>query len=318
MCRWLAYSGSPILINQALYMPAHSLVDQSLHSRLGAETTNGDGFGVGWYGDGPIPGVFHSTEPAWNDQNLHELADHISSPLFFTHIRAAIGSAVQQTNCHPFRHENWLFMHNGYINEFATIKRDLVLAIDPSLYPGDPGPDRHGGAVLPRVDVRARGRSAGARSSRRSGLSRRSAAGSASPIPSRARSPPPTARRIWAVRYSSEGKSRSLFYTTDVPTLRELYPDRAALPGGVGRGAADRVRAARRRRRGLERGARVHLGRGRARRRRGAPLPAPSRRRRRWQCLRSASVAVLEECEDRLVEGLGAIRAGLVPRAVDQ
>ena len=119
---------------EALYTPAHSLVDQSLHSRLGAETTNGDGFGVGWYGDTPIPGVFHSTEPAWNDHNLHELANHISSSRFFTHIRAAIGSAVQQTNCHPFRHERWLFMHNGYINEFATIKRDLVLAVDPSLY----------------------------------------------------------------------------------------------------------------------------------------------------------------------------------------
>jgi Glutamine amidotransferase domain len=81
------------------------------------------------------PGVFHSTEPAWNDQNLRELAGHISSPLSFTHIRAAIGSAGQQTNCHPFRHDRWLFMHNGYINEFAAIKRDLILAVDPSLYP---------------------------------------------------------------------------------------------------------------------------------------------------------------------------------------
>ena len=79
--------------------------------------------------------MFHSIEPAWNDQNLREIAGHISSPLFFTHIRAAIGSAVQQTNCHPFRHDRWLFMHNGYINEFDTIKRDLVLAVDPSLYP---------------------------------------------------------------------------------------------------------------------------------------------------------------------------------------
>ena len=117
----------------------NSLVDQSLHSRLGAEPTNGDGFGVGWYGIADTPGVYRSTEPAWNDQNLLELAGHIKSPLFFTHIRAAIGSAVQQTNCHPFRHDRWLFMHNGYINEFATIKRDLVLAVDPSLYPGIQG-----------------------------------------------------------------------------------------------------------------------------------------------------------------------------------
>ena len=135
MCRWLAYSGSPILMKDVLYRGTNSLVDQSLHSRLGAEPTNGDGFGVGWYGAPDTPGVFHSIEPAWNDQNLRELAGHISSPLFFTHIRAAIGSAVQQTNCHPFRHDHWLFMHNGYINEFGTIKRDLVLAVDPSLYP---------------------------------------------------------------------------------------------------------------------------------------------------------------------------------------
>src|SRR4249920_3665069 len=81
------------------------------------------------------PRVFRSIEPAWNDQNLRELAGHISSHLFFAHIRAAIGSAVQQTNCHPFRHGNWLFMHNGFIDGFDRIKRDLVLAIDESLYP---------------------------------------------------------------------------------------------------------------------------------------------------------------------------------------
>src|SRR4051795_840201 len=87
MCRWLAYSGSPILIQEALYEGPNSLVGQTLHSRLGAEPTNGDGFGVGWYGAPATPGVFHSTEPAWNDRNLRELSEHISSPLFFTHIR---------------------------------------------------------------------------------------------------------------------------------------------------------------------------------------------------------------------------------------
>src|SRR5213076_1822836 len=134
MCRWLAYSGSPILIKEALYEGPNSLVSQSLHSRLGAEPTNGDGFGVGWYGAANNPGVFHSIEPAWNDQNLREIAGHISSPLFFAHIRAAIGSAVQQTNCHPFRYGQWLFMHNGFIGDFQLVKRDLILAVDPSLF----------------------------------------------------------------------------------------------------------------------------------------------------------------------------------------
>jgi hypothetical protein len=80
--------------------PVHSLFDQSLRSRLGAETTNGDGFGIGWYDAAPSPGVFRSIEPAWNVQNLHEVSCHVSSPLFFAHIRAVIGSTVRQTNCH--------------------------------------------------------------------------------------------------------------------------------------------------------------------------------------------------------------------------
>ncbi|HEY8583803.1 MAG TPA: hypothetical protein VIL49_12675, partial [Capillimicrobium sp.] len=69
MCRWLAYTGAPILLRHALYVGPHSLVGQSLHARLGAEPTNGDGFGVGWYADPPTPGIFRSTEPAWNDAN---------------------------------------------------------------------------------------------------------------------------------------------------------------------------------------------------------------------------------------------------------
>jgi predicted glutamine amidotransferase len=69
MCRWLAYSGPPLRMEDLLYRQKHSLIDQSLHSTLGAETTNGDGFRVGWYGAGETPGVFHSVEPARNNRN---------------------------------------------------------------------------------------------------------------------------------------------------------------------------------------------------------------------------------------------------------
>ena len=103
------------------------------------QTVNGDGFGFGWYPadpkEGNVPGLFRSTEPAWNDQNLRELTQAIESPLFFSHVRAAAGPPIQQTNCHPFRFQNWLFMHNGAIAGFGSVKRDLVFAVDPSLYP---------------------------------------------------------------------------------------------------------------------------------------------------------------------------------------
>jgi glutamine amidotransferase len=134
MCRWLAYSGTPLTLEELLYTGDHSLIDQSLHSRFGAEPTNGDGFGVGWYDEEGRPGVFRSIEPAWNDANLREISPHIKSGLVMAHIRAAIGSPVQQTNCHPFRHEHWLFMHNGFIGGFHDVKRDLMLEIDPTLF----------------------------------------------------------------------------------------------------------------------------------------------------------------------------------------
>src|SRR3712207_2815917 len=133
MCRWLAYSGSPILLEELLYKTEHSLIDQSLHARLGVETTNGDGFGVGWYGTNTdTPAVFRSVEPAWNERNLRELASHVESPLFLAHIRASTGTAVQQTNCHPFRYGRWLWVHNGLVREFPRIKRELALAVDES------------------------------------------------------------------------------------------------------------------------------------------------------------------------------------------
>ena len=135
MCRWLAYSGSPVLIEDLLYKPENSLVVQSKHSRLGVETTNGDGFGVGWYGPRETPGIYHSAEPAWNDRNLRELSAQASARRVFAHIRASTGSAVQQTNCHPFRHDQWLWMHNGAIFEFPLVKRDLTLAVAPELFP---------------------------------------------------------------------------------------------------------------------------------------------------------------------------------------
>ena len=79
--------------------------------------------------------MFRSIEPAWNDRNLREIVrPRHARALFFAHIRASIGSAVQQTNCHPFRHGRWLFMHNGFIAEFPKVKRDLAMAVDPSLY----------------------------------------------------------------------------------------------------------------------------------------------------------------------------------------
>ena len=224
MCRWLAYSGSPVSIETLLYKPEHSLIDQSLHSKLGAETTNGDGFGVGWYGAPDTPGVYRSIEPAWNDRNLRDLAAHIESPLVFAHIRAAIGSIVQETNCHPFRHGRWLFMHNGFVGDFQEVKRDLVLAVDPSLYPSIEGSSDtevlfHLALTFGLEDDPPAAVEAAV------GLIEEVGEKHGVEHPIQMTVATTNGKSVWAFRYSSQRDSRSLFYSTDVPTLRALHPE---------------------------------------------------------------------------------------------
>ena len=125
MCRWMAYSGSPILLEDLLYKPAHSLIDQSLHSKLGAETTNGDGFGVGWYGEGGDAGRFRASSLPGTTATCASSPGTFGPALVFAHIRASSGTPIQQTNCHPFRNGRWLWMHNGAHPRFHEVKRDL-------------------------------------------------------------------------------------------------------------------------------------------------------------------------------------------------
>jgi glutamine amidotransferase len=134
MCRWQAYSGRPIRIEELLFKAKHSLIDQSMLSRSAETPTNGDGFGLGWYGTRDIPGLFRSIRPAWNDFNLRDLAAQIESHLFLAHVRATSLATVQETNCHPFRHGKWLFVHNGEIFEVEKIRRELLMRISPELF----------------------------------------------------------------------------------------------------------------------------------------------------------------------------------------
>jgi predicted glutamine amidotransferase len=134
MCRWIGYFGSPLRLEELVYNPTHSLIEQSRSARLTSHVTNADGFGLGWYGTRALPGVYRSVSPAWSDRNLQELCAQIESPLFLAHIRASTGTPVQQTNCHPFRHGRWLFVHNGFVAQHDRLRRALVLAVDPALF----------------------------------------------------------------------------------------------------------------------------------------------------------------------------------------
>jgi len=134
MCRWLTYLGDPIYLEDLLFTPQHSLIEQSLHARKATVTTNGDGFGVGWYGDRPLPGVYRDILPAWNDPNLRSIAHQVRARLFLAHVRASTGTATSRANCHPFARDHWLFMHNGQIGGYGRLRRRLEAMIPDMLY----------------------------------------------------------------------------------------------------------------------------------------------------------------------------------------
>lgn len=121
-------------------------------------------------------------------------------------------------------------MHNGLIRDFAKVKRDLAFAVDPSLFAEIEGStdtemffylaltfglqdDPIGGVERAVGFIEATGRRHGVQHPIQMTVATTDGA------------------KVWAFRYSSEGSSRTLFYSTTVTTLRELYPDNPMLVG---------------------------------------------------------------------------------------
>ncbi len=223
MCRWLAYTGESIALSELIFDTQHSIIDQSLASRSSIQTTNGDGFGIGWYDHLDAPGLYKHIQPAWNDPNLRDLCDHTQSHMFIAHIRAATGTAIQRTNCHPFKHNNWLFVHNGVIREAGKLRRQLALELDKELFPRISGTtdselmfylalhfgmehDVYAGVTRMVGFVEKVGRQAAIEHPVQMTLGITDGA------------------RLYAIRYSSEHDSRTLYYSKEIAAIRDMVP----------------------------------------------------------------------------------------------
>ena len=139
MCRWAAWIGEPILLEEVLSAPANSLINQSRHACKAKTDVNADGFGVAWYGDRPFPGLYRDIHPAWSDANLRSMAQHIRSPLFLAHVRASTGTPLSRENAHPFVHGTRCFMHNGQVPGWHGLRQRVDGMIAPEHYTGRAG-----------------------------------------------------------------------------------------------------------------------------------------------------------------------------------
>jgi len=224
MCRWLAYFGNPIRPEVLLYNAPYPLVEQSRMDRLGGHHPNADGFGLGWYGDQAEPGIYRSVAPAWGDRNLHELARQLESPLFIAHIRAATGTPVEQTNCHPFRHGRWLFAHNGFIADYHKVRRELLLAVDPAYFEGIEGTTDSELVFHLALTFGLQEDPLGALE-RMAGFVEETGHRHDIAEPLQMTVAVSDGERIYAARYASGPVVNSLFVTADATSIRAMYPD---------------------------------------------------------------------------------------------
>jgi glutamine amidotransferase len=130
MCRFVAYLGQAVTLERVVSAPEHSLVVQSYRpAEMTSGVVNADGFGVGWYNRAldPTPCVYTNLSPIWSDRNLPGLSRHIASACIFANVRSATpGIAADQSNCQPFTYKQFLFMHNGYVENFrSTLMRSM-------------------------------------------------------------------------------------------------------------------------------------------------------------------------------------------------
>ncbi len=237
MCRWIAYSGKPIFLDTLITRPTHSLVKQSLESRMHYKqdgtrlATNGDGFGMGWYGsEKPDPGLFKVPDPAWNNENITEICPHIKANIFMAHIRAASNGAIQRSNAHPFKYKNWLFQHNGHITGFEHIRRELQFDIASELYPSlrgttdsetffllaltyglEKSPKEAMEKMIVRVERACREKGIGVRFTLSCAMS--------------------DGKYLYTIRYASGSISNSQYYATHPECIRDLGDNHSRMPG---------------------------------------------------------------------------------------
>lgn len=218
MCRLVAYLGKPVFMETLLVRPPSSLIAQSLSAREAKTVVNGDGCGVGWYGELDEPGVYRGTLPAWSDANLASLCRQIKARLFLAHVRSATSGEVATANCHPFTAARHLFMHNGQIGDYDRLRRTVDAMIPDALYPL-----RRGTSDSEAIFLAAMGR--GLEKTPRAALAGTLAdimaamrkAGTGSPL--RFAAILSDGKRLQAFRWASDGKPPSMYWRT--------------MPGGV-------------------------------------------------------------------------------------
>lgn len=116
MCRHLGWLGAPVTASSLVLDPPSGLLVQSYAPRRQKHgTVNADGWGVGFFDDGPRR--WRSEKPLWGDSSFASIAPTLRSECIVAAVRSAtIGMPIEPSASAPFSDGSWLLSHNGVVD----------------------------------------------------------------------------------------------------------------------------------------------------------------------------------------------------------
>ena len=114
MCRLFGFHSNVFLkVHRSLVKAENALEKQSM--------AHPDGWGIGYFQD-EMPVIFKSPMAASEDPKFLKASEFLSAQTVIAHVRKATVGQIKVENNHPFSYKNWLFAHNGNVENFALIK----------------------------------------------------------------------------------------------------------------------------------------------------------------------------------------------------
>jgi glutamine amidotransferase len=141
VCRFAAYLGEPVLIEDLLYRPDGALVHQAVDAELMSYLNLG-GFGLAaWdptFPDPTRPLTYRVPTIPNFDRNLRALAGKVRAAALVAHVRGVVYDSRESVgvhNVHPFLFDGASFAlaQNGDLYDFGRMRYDLLEHLDPRL-----------------------------------------------------------------------------------------------------------------------------------------------------------------------------------------
>jgi glutamine amidotransferase len=141
MCRLVAYLGEQVVLDEILFQPDSSIVEQAVHPQL-LSAMNLAGFGVvAWDDQSPsadLPWTYRTAGLPFFDRNLRALSRKARATATLAHVRGVLLSdreVVNEQNVHPFQYEGIpiALAMNGDLDRFSEMRNDLADLVAPEL-----------------------------------------------------------------------------------------------------------------------------------------------------------------------------------------